>query len=52
MLTCTEAKLAAMGAPEAGKHNNFRVKDVFARSLTWTEFLDALEGFVIRSKDG
>lgn len=47
LLTCIEAKRAAMGTIGHGKQNNFRVKDVFARSMNLLTLLDKLEEFVL-----
>lgn len=47
VITCAEAKHAAMGTVRHGKQNNFRVKDALCRPLTWNELLGALETFLL-----
>ena len=47
VITCAEAKHAAMGTVRHGKQNNFRVKDALSRPLTWNQLLGALETFLL-----
>ena len=48
VITCWEAKRAAMGGVGRGKQNNFRIKDALHEPLAWGEMLDRVEGFLAR----
>lgn len=46
LLTCSEARDAAMGGASRGKHNNFRMSALTAHRVAWPTFCEKLLAFL------
>lgn len=49
LLTCSEARNAAMGGVSRVKQNNFRISTIKTHLVTWSVFCENLSAFLFRS---